>query len=233
MNGGSSSFASPQHNHRHDSGSIDVMMTPADDIDSYPFAQASQQNRYWGDDFRPLRDAGKNVLEMLRRDETSVHGDLYRRIMSKTNQGQSRITGSSSRPTISDVNPSHRYFPSKDDNKNEQRSSSSNSNIDHDFDVSGSMKHTQTIPLPPYLRQVRSKAKAAILMGLFPEAQMAWMTSDSTVYLWAYHQNSGNINGIRGNGGDGVENQFLEFEVPSGQPIISVGLAPPKQGAYY
>lgn len=232
MNGGSSSFAHAQHNHRHDSGSTDVTMTPADDIDSYPFAQASRQNRYWGDDFRPLRDAGKNILEMLRRDETSVHGDLYRRIMSKTNQGQSRITGSSSRPTISDVNPSHRYFPSKDDNKNEHRSSSSNSNIDHDFDVSGSMKHTQTIPLPPYLRQVRSKAKAAILMGLFPEAQMAWMTSDSTVYLWAYHQNSGNINGIRGNGGDGVENQFLEFKVPSGQPIISVGLAPPKQGVF-
>ena len=236
MNGGSSSH--------------DVTMTPVENGS----ASQSQQNQYWRDDFRPLRDAGKNVLQMLRRDETSVHADLYRRIMSTNQVGRSNRTSSASRTgNDADSNPAHRYFPSYDsddtakkgDSANNNSNSSSNnngnsnSNNDSNIDVSGvaagPIKHTQTIPLPPYLREVRSKAKVAILMGLFPEAQLAWMTTDDTVYLWAYHQNSGNMNGIRsgsGAGGGGAENQFLEFKVPSGQPIVSVGLAPPKKGEF-
>ena len=238
MNGGSSSH--------------DVTMTPVDNGS----ASQSQQNQYWRDDFRPLRDAGKNVLQMLRRDETSVHADLYRRIMSTNQVGRSNRTSSASRTgNDADSNPAHRYFPSYDSddtakkgdsaNNNSNSNSSnnngnSNSNNDSNIDVSGvaagPIKHAQTIPLPPYLREVRSKAKVAILMGLFPEAQLAWMTTDDTVYLWAYHQNSGNMNGIRSGssagGGGGAENQFLEFKVPSGQPIVSVGLAPPKKGEF-
>lgn len=205
--------------------------------------------RYWTDDFRPLRDAGKNILQMLRRDETSVHGDLYRRIMSanprgsRVGVGSTRIgvcnnmaTGGSSStmrdPSDVESNSAHRYFPNYDDTKGgTSNNGSTNNNTDTDImQVAGPIKHKQTIPLPPYLQEVRSKAKVSILMGLFPEAELAWMTTDDTVYLWTYHQNSGNANGIRSAGGG--ENQFLEFRVPSRQPIVSVGLAPPKKGAF-
>jgi nuclear pore complex protein Nup155 len=236
MNGGSSfatsfsgSASSNLRNYRQTEGSTDVTMVDSND-DSYSTAAADQQSEYWKDDFRPLRDAGKNVLQMLRRDETSVHGDLYRRIMSTNPTGRIGIgNGTMSASTVAaandiDSNPAHRYFQI-----DEAGNSGSDSN-ESDIDVVGPIKHNQTIPLPPYLLEVRSKAKISILMGLFPEAELAWMTADDTVYLWTYHQNSGSANGIRSGGG--AENQFLEFQVPSRQPIVSVGLAPPKKGAF-
>jgi len=246
MNGGSSfapsfstSASSNRRTYQQTESSTDVMMMDSNG-DSYSSSAAQdQQGEYWKDDFRPLRDAGKNVLQMLRRDETSVHGDLYRRIMSTNPAGRisvgSGINGSnmaagggssSTMATANDAdsNPAHRYFPSE-----EAENNNSDSN-DTDIDVVGPIKHNQTIPLPRYLMEVRSKAKVSVLMGLFPEAELAWMTTDDTVYLWTYHQNSGNANGIRSGGG--VENQFLEFRVPSRQPIVSVGLAPPKKGVF-
>jgi hypothetical protein len=247
MNGGSSfapsfstsaSASSNRRNYRQTESSTDItMMDSNNGDDSYSSAAAAAQDQlgeYWKDDFRPLRDAGKNVLKMLRRDETSVHGDLYRRIMSTNPAGRIGVGngtmngGTSSKIAAvndNDSNPAHRYFPSEEAENN----SSSDSN-DTDIDVVGPIKHNQTIPLPPYLLEMRSKAKVSILMGLFPEAELAWMTTDDTVYLWTYHQNSGNANGIRSGGG--VDNQFLEFRIPSRQPIVSVGLAPPKKGAF-
>ncbi len=227
MNGGSS-FA-PSFS-RSAPADADVTMADSNGDTFYSGPAQDQRSEYWKDDFRPLRDAGKNVLQMLRRDETSVHGDLYRRIMSTNPSGRIGIGGGGASSTAStitnsaDSNPAHRYFPSE-----EAENSSTDAN-DADIDVVGPIKHNQTIPLPPYLLEMRSKAKVSILMGLFPEAELAWMTTDDTVYLWTYHQNSGNANGIRSGGG--VENQFLEFRVPSRQPIISVGLAPPKKGAF-
>jgi hypothetical protein len=237
---------------------MDINNNNNGDMDSYSSAAAAAQDQlgeYWKDDFRPLRDAGKNVLKMLRRDETSVHGDLYRRIMSTNPSGRIGVnvsvgvgngtmngatgggpsSSSSNIAAVNDIdsNPAHRYFPSEEAETNNASNSNSNSsdgsNATNNIDVSGPIKHNQTIPLPPYLLEMRSKAKVSILMGLFPEAELAWMTTDDTVYLWTYHQNSGNANGIRSGGG--VENQFLEFRIPSRQPIVSVGLAPPKKGA--
>ena len=236
MNGGASSFGQPNRtNYRRQQVSDDVTMTDSN-------AAGDERSRYWRDDFRPLRDAGKNVLRMLRRDETSAHGDLYRRIMSQNPRG-SRIAGLGNRsgngasdtgrsPTIREVgdaeaNPAHRYFAG-DDGSNPIAGSDASSGPES-VQIAGPFKHSQTIPLPPYLQEVRSKAKVSILMGLFPDAELAWMTTDDTVYLWTYHQNSANTNGIRSAGGG--ENQFLEFRVPSRQPIVSVGLAPPKKGA--
>ena len=194
---------------------------------------SDERGEYWKDDFRPLRDAGKNVLQMLRRDETSVHGDLYRRIMSTNPSGRNGIgmsIGGSSSSTMAvandaDLNPAHRYFPSDDGGKNSTDGTNST-----DGDIVGPIKHNQTIPLPPYLIEVRKKAKVSLLMGLFPEAEIAWMAADDTVYLWTYQQNTSSAGGLRGQGG--AESQFLEFQVSSRQPIISVGLAPPKKGAY-
>jgi len=221
-------------------------MVYGNNIPSFSTAVAvfeDNQRSYWKDDFRPLRDAGKNVLQMLRRDETSVHGDLYRRIMSTNPRGRigigGRINGTGttiggdSSSTLAaandaDSNPAHRYFPSEEAETNGGDIGGETNRTD--VEVGGPMKHKQTIPLPPYLQEMRTKAKASLLMGLFPEAELAWMTADDTVYLWTYHQNSGNANGIRSGGG--AENQFLEFRVPSHQPIVSVGLAPPKKGVF-
>lgn len=247
MNGGSSfaqSFSAsassnPGRNYRQTEGSADVTMVDSNGGFYSSSTIGDHQGEYWKDDFRPLRDAGKNVLQMLRRDETSVHGDLYRRIMSTNpagrigvgsriniNGGNGNVGASSTMAAANDAdsNPAHRYFPSEEAEHN-----SSDSN-DINIDVDGPIKHNQTIPLPPYLSEMRSKAKVSILMGLFPQAELAWMTTDDTVYLWTYHQNSGYANGIRSGGG--VENQFLEFRVPSHQPIVSVGLAPPKKGVF-
>lgn len=219
----------------------DVPMMDSSGSEMVAFGTNPEQNPYFGDDFRPLRDAGKNIMQMLRRDETSVHGDLYRRIMStnpagrigSSNGGSSRIVDGANASRVNssmrsandaESNPAHKYFPPGSDGSNK---------IEEKADVDpGPIQHKQTIPLPPYLQEVRFKAKVSILMGLFPEAELAWMTADDTVYLWTYHRNGGKAHGIRGTSASGGESQFLEFKVPSKQPIVSVGLAPPKKGEF-
>eukprot|EP00980_Cylindrotheca_fusiformis_P001997 scaffold443_cov125-Cylindrotheca_fusiformis.AAC.46 len=138
---------------------------------------------YWSDDFTPLQHAGKSILNVLRNDETSTHGDLYRRIISTTST-------TSSTDTTDPVN--HHYFSN------------------------GVWKHAQSIPLPPFLQEQLSKAKMSSMMGLLPEAELAWMTVDDRIYLWTYTRSA--------------DGEFLFFQVPSRQPIVSVGIAPPKEG---
>lgn len=131
----------------------------------------------------PLQTAGKSILSVLRSDETSTHGDLYRRILSTT-------TANTVPPDTDPVN--HHYFSD------------------------GAWKHAQSIPLPPYLQEQLAKAKMSSMMGLLPEAELAWMTIDDCIYLWSYTRSA--------------DGEFLFFQVPSRQPIVSVGIAPPKQG---
>jgi hypothetical protein len=91
-------------------------------------------------------------------------------------------------------------------------------NLNHRYFSGGSWKHNQSIPLPPHLQEELSKAKMSTMMGMFPEAALAWMTIDDTVYLWTYSRSS--------------DSHFLRFQIPSHQPIVSVGLAPPKPGKF-
>eukprot|EP00429_Kryptoperidinium_foliaceum_P002403 CAMPEP_0176014878 /NCGR_PEP_ID=MMETSP0120_2-20121206/7048_1 /TAXON_ID=160619 /ORGANISM="Kryptoperidinium foliaceum, Strain CCMP 1326" /LENGTH=1749 /DNA_ID=CAMNT_0017347829 /DNA_START=181 /DNA_END=5427 /DNA_ORIENTATION=+ len=155
-------------------------------------AAAPDPSEFWDDDFRPLQSAGTSILKALREDETSPQGDLYRRILSTA---ASTSTSASSNSTGLDPPPNHHYFPN------------------------GHWKHSQSVPLPAYLQEQMHQAKMATLMGLFEEAQMAWMTMDDTIYLWSYHSS-------------GTENDFLYFQVPSKQPIVSAGLARPKAGVF-
>eukprot|EP00934_Nitzschia_sp_Nitz4_P004018 Nitzschia sp. Nitz4//scaffold51_size120721//106099//111539//NITZ4_003747-RA/size120721-snap-gene-0.26-mRNA-1//1//CDS//3329553922//4008//frame0 len=150
---------------------------------------AVDHSEYWQDDFLPLQDAGKTVLKVLRKDETSPHGDLYRRLISTPS------TSSSSSSDAESI-PNHHYF----------------------FD--GKCSHVQSIPLPAYLQDQLAKAKANNAMGLFEQAQMAWMFIDDTVYLWSYSFHTS------------PSNEFIVFRVPSHQSIVSVGLAPPKPGVF-
>lgn len=195
------------------------------------------RSSYWNDDFRPLQDAGKIILTKLRNDEQQ--GDLYRRILAKTpavttttspsvssgtttggtNGGVGGIRtaadasgtvgfADSTAPAEQSMNdPAHHYFPN------------------------GPVDHAKSIPLPPYLQGLlATKLKISTTMGLFPQAEMAWMTIDDTVYLWTY--NISFVSGSAGTSSRDPSNHFLEFQVPSRQPIISVGLAPPKPGKY-
>jgi hypothetical protein len=91
-----------------------------------------------------------------------------------------------------------------------------------------------------------------MLMGLFPQAGLAWMALDDTVYLWSF-RSTATTYGPDGQPAGG--SQFLQLTVPGGagatavggagaaapatsssvgnRPIIvSVGLAPPKPGEF-
>jgi Nup133 N terminal like len=195
------------------------------------------RSSYWNDDFHPLYDAGKIILAKLRNDEQK--GDLYRRIMSKTpanattvatsgpGGASSRSNGTSNGGVAGGVGPAG---SAADDAASEE---SNNYDPSHHYFPNGPVRHSKSIPLPPYLQDLlTTKLKVSTTMGLFPQAEMAWMTIDDTVYLWTYNASfvsSGNV-------GTGMSatyhpsNHFLEFQVPSRQPIISVGLAPPKPG---
>lgn len=153
------------------------------------FVGPPDRSKYWKDDFLPLQNAGKSILKVLRQDESCVHGDLYRRILSTTSSTSNNTTSSYA---DSNPNPNHHYFSN------------------------GAWSHNQSIPLPSHLQEQLSKAKMSTMMGLFPEAELAWMTVDDTIYLWTYTRST--------------DSEFMYFQVPSHQPIVSVGLAPPKQG---
>lgn len=143
------------------------------------------QADYWNEDYLPLRNAGKSILKVLRSDETSTHGDLYRRILS--------TTAATSNTIPSDTDP-----------------------INHNYFSDGRWKHAQSMPLPPFLQEKLAKAKQYSMMGLFPEAELAWLTIDHSIYLWTFTRSA--------------DGELLDFHVPSQQPIVSVGIAPPKQG---
>lgn len=155
-------------------------------------ATSVNHSEYWKDAFVPLQHAGKAILQVMRKDETSPHGDLYRRILSTP----------STVPTTSgemESIPNHHYF----------------------FDGGGRCSHKQSIPLPAYLQDQLAQAKVSNVMGLFEQAQMAWMTIDDTIYVWSYNYASMS-----------EQTEFLHFRVPSHQPIISAGLARPKPGVF-
>ena len=91
-----------------------------------------------------------------------------------------------------------------------------------------SLSHTSSIPMPAFLsQQISTKAKISSLMGLLPEASLAWMSVDYTLYLWRYGQ-TGTTNSMLSTGLD----DFCSFRVPSKQCVSTVGLAKPKSGIF-
>jgi hypothetical protein len=118
-------------------------------------------------------------------------------------------------------NPAHHYFTP------DQSSSSV-------VDGRGStVQHVETIPLPAHLQEKRKAARISTMMGLFPQGELAWLTVDDVVHLWTYHSTVAldRMGGRSGNSSS--ENQVLEFQMPSKQPIVSVGLARPKPGTFF
>jgi hypothetical protein len=206
------------------SATTTTMMSTRDSTASIP------SDEYWRDDFRPLRDAGKAILSVLRRDETSTHGDLYRRIISTSSSSNASTNGDS------ELNPAHHYFyPSNGVSSSSSSSSSSNSFPGTDTasnweseSMGSTVQHMGTIPLPPDLEEKRKKVRVSTMMGLFPQGGLSWLTIDDTVHLWTYNSS---LNGTSsGATKAGESNQILDFQMPSKQPIVSVGLARPKPG---
>jgi Nup133 N terminal like len=179
-------------------------------------------DEYWQDDYRPLRDAGKGILAILRRDETSSHGDLYRRIISKVGSGADAET-----------NPDHHYFYPGSISNQPANGTNGTSPKNEIFTVDSKespIQHVGTIPLPSELQAKREKVKISTMMGLFPQGELAWLTVDSTVYLWSY--NSALDGTTAGAAKAGESSQMIEFQMQGNQPIVSVGLAPPKDGKF-
>jgi hypothetical protein len=82
------------------------------------------------------------------------------------------------------------------------------------------LSHQRSVPLPPFLAQQLEQAKVSTYMGLFPQAELSWLTVDDKLYLWSYNTSQNSMD----------PQDFSWFTVPSHRPIVSVGLVPPKQG---
>mmetsp|Transcript_14692 Transcript_14692/g.35843 ORF Transcript_14692/g.35843 Transcript_14692/m.35843 type:complete len:1892 (-) Transcript_14692:135-5810(-) len=197
-----------------------------------------ERGAYWDDDFRPLRDAGKFILDALRQDESSPNADLYVRINSSSTaptwSESSRVAISSSSLDQQESNPSHRYFSAESSSGSNGNNNNNNNDMYRtDVGEAAVVRHRETLPLPGHLREMMSRVRTQMLMGLFPQAGLAWMALDDTVYLWSY-RSTGTTYGPDGRPVAGA--QFLKFTVPStggNRPIIvSVGLAPPKPGVF-
>lgn len=79
-------------------------------------------------------------------------------------------------------------------------------------------KHVRSVAPPDYLLQELEGVQRQLLMGILAEAGLAWITVDDKLYLWHFR--------------DGDQGMVLRFQVPDGQCIVSVGLAPPREGAW-
>ncbi|KAL3922828.1 MAG: hypothetical protein SGILL_001994 [Bacillariaceae sp.] len=186
-------------------------------------------DEYWQDDFRPLSDAGKGIRSMLRRDEMSTHGDLYRRIISNTPSGSNahniNINGGDA-----ETNPAHHYFYPTAPNTGSSMASSDNGKKHVVDSKESTIQHLGTIPLPPELEEKRKKVKMSTMMGLFPQGRLAWLTIDDTVHMWSYNSSlDGTSDGTAEAGDSG---QVMQYQMPTKQSIISVGLAKPKPGQF-
>jgi nuclear pore complex protein Nup155 len=174
---------------------------------STPSRFSSSLEDYWKDDFSPLQAAGQAVLHALREDEAAPDADLYRRI---THSGSG----------------SHLYFSAQSNGGSGSGSNgASNGSRSPRSPSTGptppvvAMKHIRSVPLPKFLEEKLQTTKSHSLMGLLSHAKLAWMSVDHTVYLWSFHATE-TANG----------STFCSFAVPSGQPVVAVGLVRPKKG---
>lgn len=102
-----------------------------------------------------------------------------------------------------------------------------------------SVVHSRTVPLPSLLAREMSTTRLSSLMGLLPQAGLAWMSVDERLYVWSYdaalrgHGGGSGWGSSGGSGGgghdEGSAEDFCSYAVPSGQCIVSVGLVRPKK----
>jgi nuclear pore complex protein Nup155 len=173
-------------------------------------ANASAGNRprtdpFLTNDFYPLNQAHNAILTALRADESAPDADLSRRIASSSSTS-SDVQGHTYRALQSASGPNGAAA------RPEESMPAA--------DVYSTLSHANSIPLPPYLTNVIKETKISSLMGILPEGNMVWVSVDGSLYLWEY----GSLSGGR------KKEDFVCFQVPSGQCVVSVGIVKPKPG---
>ena len=211
-----------------------------------------RSQQFWKDDFVPLQVAGKSILQSLRQDEAAPDADLYRRITNST--------ASATNSANLENNPAHRYFVEDNNSTASTRittpttptanggglarighqsvgdTSPLNGNYGAKSSTSLNLNHERSVPLPPYIAQQLKTIKVSTYMGLFPEAELSWLTVDDTLYLWNYKGATSKFGNFDDNSmlnSTGSMDDFLSFTVPTHRPIVSVGLVPPKPGMFF
>jgi Nup133 N terminal like len=208
--------------------------------------------QFWRDDYAPLQLAGEQVLRCLREDETSPDADLYRRIATSSSVAVS-ATSTAATTATSDVGSFSGY-------RLASSASSASSSADNNggTDAAGTalasatttlvsprLVHVKSIPLPPALRDALQAAKNHTFLGLLAPAQLGWLSVDDTLALWKLPSPSSPLSSGSmflppssssqqhppPNGGDHGAAPICQFRVPSGQPVVTVGLVRPKPGA--
>jgi len=81
--------------------------------------------------------------------------------------------------------------------------------------VTPTVRHVKSEPLPPLVTRKIELTRKHTFMGLLPEASLAWVSVDDELFLWPFQGQPGSL---------------CSFRVPSGQSVITVGLARPKKG---
>jgi nuclear pore complex protein Nup155 len=185
---------------------------------------------YWKDDFTPLQDAGKDVLAALREDENASDADLFRRIAasddgchqyfpatasfsSMTSSGFNLSGTAPSAMPVATVTTLASLSPKTKNN--------SATTISQTPPPTISLRHVHSDALPPLMAQQLQQVKIASLMGLLPEAELAWMSVDDKLFVWPCDGTT-----------TGQGATFCSFTVPNGQCVLSVGLVRPKKGVF-
>ncbi|KAL3774656.1 hypothetical protein HJC23_002465, partial [Cyclotella cryptica] len=195
---------------------------------------------YLTDHFHPLRLASTEILSALRDDESSPHGDLYRRLVCSTT-------------TTTTAGDASRYHSSAEGGEGTIKSVTApvvgaRGDASRVVPPSNYLLHSHSVPLPPPVAAAMQNAKVSSCMGLFSEANLVWVVCDSVLFLWRHA--SGVVGGGSGNESDAaagraaswggvpslprqvLSEDLCSFSVPSGQCIVGVGLVRPKRGVF-
>lgn len=163
---------------------------------------------FWKDDYRPLRWAGKVVLQALRDDENAPDADLYRRLTQSNENAHLYFQSDSTLPFSALGSPGI-------------RSSSSSTPYNQSAALSPptiALKHRQSLPLPAVLTDALKQVRTCSFMGLLLPVGMAWMTVDEKLFLFSAD--------------DPSQGSIQCFENPRKQPFLAVALVKPKQGIF-
>ena len=188
---------------------------------------------FLSNDFYPLAQAHNAILTALRADESAPDADLSRRIASMSSGVQGHTyralqSGSAGDSTVNRNNATSNMNGNGNLNGGAQLNGDSNVSVNTRADghTFGTLNHTSSIPLPPYLTNIIKETKLSSLMGILPEGNLVWVSVDDSLYLWEY----GNLGGGVGGTGGRKKEDFVCFQVPSGQCVVSVGIVRPKLG---
>jgi nuclear pore complex protein Nup155 len=191
-------------------------------FESVSGGRVDSSDPFLSNDFYPLKLAHDAVIAALRADESAPDSDLYKRITSVAPSADSRghlyqALWDDETKGRDDTLNSDKYPPNFG-----QSLASDNLNDAEYFHNTMSLKNS--IPLPPYLRNIIQETRLSSLMGILPQGNMVWVSVDDSIYLWEY--------GSLTSGGSEKED-FVCFRVPSGQCVVSVGLVKPKLGELF